>query len=148
MAARSKARKRALDVLYEADQRGRRPDDDAPSAPSLVDVLASRIAQPGTQASLPEYAVTIVEGVAEHGERIDEALRTFSHGWTLERMPVVDRAILRIASWEILFNDEVPDGVAIDEAVRLARTLSTDESPAFINGLLGRIAQLGPSLRD
>lgn len=157
MSARSKARKRALDVLYEADQRirssaGEEGDDGAPPVGDvravMIQVLADRIAHPGTQTSLPEYSVQIVEGVAEHVDRIDEALSTFSQGWTLARMPAVDRAVLRLASWEILYHEEVPDAVAIDEAVRLAKSLSTDESPAFVNGLLGRIAQMGSSLLD
>lgn len=114
----------------------------------MVDVLADRIANPGTQAALPEYTVQVVEGVAEHVEQIDEALSTFSQGWSLERMPAVDRALLRAATWEILYNAEVPNAVAIDEAVTLARSLSTDESPSFVNGLLARIAQMGPTLVD
>jgi len=77
---------------------------------------------------------------------IDEFLETYSQGWTLERMPSVDRIILRIGTWELLYNDDVPDGVAVSEAVALAKTLSTDESPSFINGLLGRLQQLKPSL--
>ncbi len=176
MAARSKARKRALDVIFEADQRAGRPDAHAielaaraeekaqrfgqtaapaptrgapePDRPSLTQVLAARISQPGTQTALPQYSVEIVEGVAAHADRIDEALTTFSQGWTLDRMPAVDRAILRIATWEIVFNDEVPDGVAIDEAVTLATSLSTDESASFVNGLLSRISVMGDSLRD
>jgi len=134
--ARTKARKRALDVLFEADQRGLDP----------VTLLAQRIEQPGTEAALPQYSVDLVEGVVAHGDRIDEVLATYSHGWTIERMPAVDRALLRIGTWEILFNDEVPDVVAVDEAVDLARSLSTDESPAFVNGLLARIVDLKPTL--
>jgi N utilization substance protein B len=88
---------------------------------------------------VPEYAVTLVEGVAAERERIDELLSTYAQGWTLERMPAVDRAVLRLGAWELLFNDEVPDAVAIDEAVELARTLSTDDSPGFVNGLLARL---------
>lgn len=130
--SRSKARKRAVDVLFEATQRGLPP----------VEVLAQRIVQPGTQTALPQYAVDIVEGVAEHRERIDEALTTYAQGWTLERMPAVDLAILRVGAWEILHNDELDDPVAIDEAVELARSLSTDDSPKFVNGLLGRISRL------
>jgi len=133
-------------VLYEADQRAI-PTIDA-DAPALIDVLNQRIARPGTQVALPHYAVQIVTGVSQQQERIDEALGTFSRGWTLERMPAVDRAILRVATWEILFNEEVPDAVAIDEALALATSLSTEESPSFINGLLGRISAMGPSLRD
>ncbi|UFU04734.1 transcription antitermination factor NusB [Ruania halotolerans] len=147
MPARTKARKRAVDVLYEADQRAVAAGTD-PGRPTPVSVLAERITEPGTQAALPEYAVEIVEGFAAHAERIDEVLSSFSQGWTLERMPTVDRAILRVGAWEVLYNDDVPDAVAIDEAVGLARSLSTDESPGFVNGLLGRISELGPSLVD
>ena len=136
MAARTKARKRALDVLFEADQRGLDP----------VTVLARRIAEPGTQAPVPQYSVDLVEGVVEHLERIDEVLATHSHGWTVARMPAVDRALLRVGVWEILYNDEVPDAVAVSEAVALAEELSTDESPSFVNGLLARIVELKPTL--
>jgi transcription antitermination protein NusB len=134
--ARTKARKRALDVLFEAEQRRLDP----------MTVLADRIAQPGTEAALPQYSVEIVEGVQTHRPRIDEVIATHSHGWTIERMPAVDRELLRIGAWEILFNDDVPDAVAVDEAVELARDLSTDESPGFVNGLLGRLVDLKPTL--
>ncbi len=136
MGARTKARKRALDVLFEAHQRQLDP----------LTLLAQRIVEPGTEAALPEYSVELVEGVAAHRERIDELLATHSHGWTLERMPAVDIELLRLGTWEILFNDEVPDAVAVDEAVELAGSLSTDESPSFINGLLGRLVDLKPTL--
>ncbi|MEP7763997.1 transcription antitermination factor NusB [Sanguibacter sp. 25GB23B1] len=136
MGARTKARKRALDVLFEAEQR----HIDAET------LLADRIVEPGTESSLPQYAVEIVEGVLDNINRIDELLETYSHGWTLERMPAVDRALLRIGTWEILFNDEVPDAVAIDEAVELSRSLSTDDSPSFVNGMLGRIVELKPTI--
>lgn len=140
-------------MLYEADQRTRRTTTDdgeeqVDFGEQAVQVLAARIAHPGTQAALPEYSVEIVEGVAARIERIDEALSTFSQGWTLARMPAVDLAVLRMATWEILYQDAVPDAVAIDEAVTLARSLSTDESPSFVNGLLARIAQMGSSLLD
>jgi len=92
------------------------------------------------------YTLEIVEGVVSQQPAIDEFLETYSQGWTLERMPSVDRIILRIGTWELLYNDDVPDGVAVSEAVALAKTLSTDESPSFINGLLGRLQQLKPSL--
>ncbi|GHD12199.1 hypothetical protein GCM10008096_27390 [Zhihengliuella salsuginis] len=92
------------------------------------------------------YTVTLVEGVLAQQERLDEILGTYAKGWTLDRMPSVDRSVLRIGAWEILFNDEVPDGVAVAEAVALVRDLSTDESPEFVNGLLGRIQQLKPTL--
>ena len=136
MGARTKARKRALDVLFEAEQR----DLD------VAELLARRVVEPGAETSLPQYSVDIVEGVLAHAERIDELLATHAHGWTVERMPAVDRALLRIGTWEILWNDDVPDAVAVDEAVSLARELSTDESPAFVNGLLGRIVVLKPTL--
>ncbi|HQY32686.1 transcription antitermination factor NusB [Actinotalea sp.] len=136
MAARSKARKRAVDVLFEADQRGLPP----------VELLAARLTEPGTQAALPQYSVDLVEGVVERQAQIDELISTYAHGWTLDRMPAVDRAVLRLGTWEILFNDDVPDAVAVDEAVELARALSTDDSPTFVNGLLGRIVDLKPTL--
>lgn len=134
MGARSKARKRALDLLFEADQRGLDP---------LV-LITERlgIAQP----PIPEYAVQIVEGVQARRERLDELISTYAQGWTLDRMPAVDRAVLRIGAWELLYNDEVPDAVAIDEAVELARSLSTDESPSFVNGLLARLLDVKPAV--
>ena len=92
------------------------------------------------------YTVDVVEGVTVMAENIDEFLATYSQGWTLERMPAVDRIILRIGTWELLYNDDVPDGVAVSEAVELAKMLSTDESPQFINGLLGRLQQIKPTL--
>ena len=136
MAARSKARKRAVDVLFEADQRGMAP----------LELLAARIAESGTQTSLPQYSVELVEGVISRQEQIDELIATYAHGWTLARMPAVDRAVVRLGIWEVLFADDVPDAVAVDEAVELARALSTDESPTFVNGLLGRIVDLKPTL--
>ncbi len=134
MSARGKARNRALEVLFEAEQRSVSP----------FDVLRSRREQ--TDQIVNPYTLEIVEGVVSHHVAIDEFLETYSQGWTLERMPSVDRAILRIGTWELLYNDDVPDGVAVSEAVALAKTLSTDESPSFINGLLGRLQQLKPSL--
>ena len=136
MAARSKARKRAVDVLFEADQRGVPP----------IELLAQRLTEPGTQTALPQYSVDLVEGVVERLAQIDELIATYAHGWTLDRMPAVDRAVLRLGAWEILYNDDVPDAVAVDEAVELARTLSTDDSPTYVNGLLGRLVDLKPTL--
>ncbi len=136
MSARTKARKRALNVLFEAEQR----DFNATM------LLADRIIDSGVQTSLPQYAVELVEGVVAHRGRIDELIETYSHGWTLERMPAVDRGLLRLGVWEILYNPDVPDAVAIDEAVALAGELSTDDSPSFINGLLARIMELKPTL--
>ncbi|WP_346927141.1 transcription antitermination factor NusB [uncultured Arthrobacter sp.] len=134
MSARGKARNRALDVLFEAEQR----------SVSAFDVLKSRREQ--TDQIVNPYTLEIVEGVVSHQVAIDEFLETYSQGWTLDRMPSVDRIILRIGTWELLYNDDVPDGVAVSEAVALAKTLSTDDSPSFINGLLGRLQQLKPSL--
>lgn len=134
MSARSKARQRALEVLFEGDVRG---------VPSH-DVLERRVAT--ASPPLNPYAVTLVEGVQTHLDRIDELLATYAVGWTLDRMPAVDRNILRIGAYELLWCDDVPDGVAISEAVALARELSTDESPTFVNGLLSRLQQLKPSL--
>ena len=134
MGARTKARKRALDLLFEADQRASDP----------LALLRERL--PAADPPVPEYTVTLVEGVVAHRERIDELLSTYSHGWTLDRMPSVDLQLLRLGVFELLWNDEVPDAVAIDEAVELARSLSTDDSPSFVNGLLGRIVQLKPTL--
>jgi N utilization substance protein B len=132
--ARSKARKRALDLLFEADQRGLDP----------VLLVAERL--PTAHPPISQYAVEIVEGVHRHRERIDELLATYAQGWTLDRMPGVDRVVLRIGAWELLFNDDVPDAVAIDEAVELVRLMSTEESPAFINGLLARLLEVKPSV--
>lgn len=134
MSARSKARKRALDTLFEADQR----DTDAAA------LLATQVTT--ALSPMPQYAVEIVEGVLAHRERIDELLSTYSQGWTLDRMPAVDRAVLRIGVWELLYNPEVPPAVAIDEAVELASSLSTDESPAFVNGLLSRLLEVRPAV--
>ena len=132
--ARSKARKRAIDVLFEADQRG---------VPAL-DVLAAR--QAAADPVLNPYTVTIVLGVVERRERLDELISTYAQGWSIERMPAVDRALLRLGAWEVLFSDEVPDAVAVDEAIILARSLSTDDSPTFVAGLLGRLVDLKPTL--
>jgi len=134
MAARSKARKRALDILYEADLRGRDP----------VTTLAERAASADPPVS--EYAVFLVEGVNANRERIDELLTTYSVGWTLDRMPPVDRNILRLGTYELLWVPDVPDAVAVSEAVELARQLSTDDSPGFVNGLLARLLDLKPML--
>lgn len=134
MGARSKARKRALDVLYEAGQRGVDP----------LETLKERLAQ--SDPPVPEYAVDLVEGVVRNRTRIDELLATYAEEWTLDRMPPVDLAALRIGTYELLWCDDVPDAVAVDEAVELTKSLSTDESPGFVNGLLARILQLKPSL--
>ncbi len=131
MSARHKARKRALDVLFQADLRGVDP----------LTVLADseRLRSEEGDSPLNPYVAELVTGVKSHQERIDELLTTYSLGWTLDRMPGVDRAILRLGAYEVLWGD-VPEAVALDEAVTLARELSTDDSPAFVNGLLARIA--------
>lgn len=136
MAARSKARKRAIDILFEAEQRGL----------NARDLLAERLAKPVTEAPLNQYTADLVEGVVSHWTDINELLSTYSQGWTIERMPSVDRAILRLGAWEIVYSDDIPDGVAISEAVELATSLSTDDSPKFVNGLLGRLAEVKPTL--
>lgn len=134
MSARTKARRRALDVLFEAEQRDVSP------------LEAMRLRRETTDITVNDYTMTLIEGVMAHGERIDEILSTYAKGWTLDRMPSVDRTILRLGTWELLYNDDVPDGVAVAEAVATAQVFSTDDSPEFINGLLGRIQQLKPTL--
>ncbi|MGV8885264.1 MAG: transcription antitermination factor NusB [Microbacteriaceae bacterium] len=134
MGARSKARKRALDVLYGADVRGQSINE------ALAAESARADADPKRSSSWP-YARDIVIGITEHGDEIDELIETYAQGWTISRMPAVDRAIVRIGMWEILFNEEIPDGVAISEAVESATVLSTEDSAGFVNGLLARVAQ-------
>jgi N utilization substance protein B len=130
-----------LDVLFEADQKGR-----GDTADDLLALLEERKQITVAQGPFPPYAAEIVTGVAAHGGEIDELLRTYSQGWSLERMAAVDRAILRLGAWELLYNDDVPDAVAVDEAVNLATELSTDESPSFVNGLLARLMEIKPTL--
>jgi transcription antitermination protein NusB len=135
--ARSKARKRALDLLFEAELRGE----------PVIALMEERSALgPEGGPPVPEYAAELVRGVQAHRERIDELLASYAEGWTLDRMPGVDRNILRIGAYELLWADDVPDGVAISEAVQLARELSTDASPSFVNGLLARLLDLKPEL--
>ena len=136
MAARSKARKRAVDLLFEAEQRG----EDA------HDLLAERLARPVTEAPLNQSTADLVEGVVAHWSDINELLSTYSQGWSLDRMPSVDRAVLRVGAFEVLYSADVPEGVAIAEAVELAKSLSTDDSPKFVNGLLARLAEVKPTL--
>jgi len=136
MGARSKARKRAVDFLYEADLLGTDP----------VTLLAERVGSPDIP-PVNDYTVTLVEGVTAHRVRIDDLISEHAEGWTLQRMPAVDRAVLRIGLYELLWAADVPDAVAIDEAVELAKGLSTDDSPRFVNGVLGRIAVIADQLR-
>jgi N utilization substance protein B len=134
MAARSKARKRALDVLFASELRGESPND----------ALDRAIAE--GDAPTNAYTVTLVRGVVERQARIDEILADYAEGWTLARMPAVDRNVLRLGVYELLFVDDVPDAVAVSEAMALVRDLSTDESPAFVNGILGNIQRNKSSL--
>ncbi|MFD0201018.1 NusB antitermination factor [Saccharothrix carnea] len=136
MGARSKARKRAVDVLYEADLRGADP----------VTLLADRVGSTDVP-PVNDYTIVLVEGVTAHRARIDDLISEHAEGWTLQRMPAVDRAVLRIGLYELLWASDVPDAVAIDEAVELAKGLSTDDSPRFVNGVLGRIAVIADQLR-
>ena len=134
MSARTKARKRALDILFSSDVRG----DDL--GVTLAAEATRAASEPAREASWL-YAREIVDGIIDHRDEIDEHITTHSRDWKLERMPAVDRALLRIGAWEILHNDEVPTAVAIDEAVELAKEFSTDDSGAFVNGVLARIAR-------
>jgi transcription antitermination protein NusB len=133
VAARSKARKRALDVLYESDVRSVDP----------LTTLADRVKY--AEPPVNDYTIELVEGVQAHRSRIDAILSDYAEGWTIERMPDVDRAVLRLGVYELLWRDEVPDAVAIDEAVELAKSLSTDESPRFVNGVLARVLRDKPA---
>jgi N utilization substance protein B len=132
MSARRKARKRALDVLYEAEMRD----------VAIREVLTAYLGRlPSPKPEQLSYTVDVVEGVADHAARLDELIASYAEGWTLDRMPPVDRNLARIAVYELLYRDDIDDPVAITEAVELARTLSTDDSPRFLNGVLGRIAE-------
>jgi N utilization substance protein B len=134
MSARTKARKRALDVLFASELRSENP----------VEALERAIAE--GEGPTNQYTATLVRGVAEHQARIDELLASYSEGWSLSRMPAVDRNVLRLGVFEILYADDVPDAVAVTEAMTLVRELSTDESPAFVNGVLGNIVRNKASL--
>lgn len=134
MSARTKARKRAIDILYVADVR------QIPIPEALAAAAERAAGEPARSASWL-YARELVDGVLDHQAEIDELIQTYARGWSLERMPFVDRAIVRIAIWELVFNDEIPAGVAIDEAVEAAKLLSTDESSGFVHGVLASVAQ-------
>ena len=129
MSARGKARKRALDLIFAAEARGRGPRE-------FLEEQVEAGERPTN-----DYTVTLVEGVADHLARIDELISTYAEGWSLDRMPAVDRNVLRLGVFEVLWVDDVPDAVAVSEAVNLVRDLSTDESPAFVNGVLGHIVR-------
>ena len=132
MGARTKARKRALDLLFESDLRGSDP----------LAMTAERVA--AAEPPVSDYAVSLIEGVTAQRTRIDEVIASYAEGWDVERMPAVDRNLLRIAVYELLWCEDIPDAVAIDEAVELAKLLSTDDSPRFVNGVLGRIVLARP----
>jgi N utilization substance protein B len=133
VSARSKSRKRAVDAVFAADIRKISPLQ-------LLSEVEELAADRQNQEPIFDYARQIVTGVVEHHEEIDDLLETYSQGWALDRMPTLDRAILRVAVWEILYNSDVPDAVAVNEAVELAKELSTDDSGSFINGLLTKIS--------
>lgn len=135
MSARSKARKRAVDVLYESDARGI----------AATRTLDERVAL--ADPPINEFTVSLIEGVANNSARIDAILTEYAEGWSVERMPGVDRAILRLGVYELLWREaDVPSAVVIDEAVELAKTLSTDESPRFVNGVLARVLRDKPAI--
>ncbi|HNO38840.1 MAG TPA: transcription antitermination factor NusB [Marmoricola sp.] len=134
MSARSKARKRAVDLMYAAELR-RVP---------VSELLAQQPADP----PINPYTIELIDGVTGNRPRIDEILGSFAHGWSLDRMPAVDRNVLRLAVFELVFNEDVPDAVAITEAVKLVGDLSTDESPAFVNGVLSSVARERETLRQ
>ncbi|WJL95574.1 transcription antitermination factor NusB [Microbacterium sp. ET2] len=134
MSARTKARKRALDILFQADVRGE-------DLGVILAAEAKRAASEPARETSWLYAREIVDGIIDQRDDIDEQITTFAKDWSLARMPAVDRALLRIGAWEILYNDAVPAAVAIDEAVELAKEFSTDDSGAFVHGVLGRISR-------
>jgi N utilization substance protein B len=137
---RHHARKRAVDLLFEAEARGLTAADVAEQRTALAE------SKPEID-SLSPYTVTVARGVTEHAAHIDELISAHLQGWTLQRLPAVDRAVLRVAVWELLHADDVPEPVAVDEAVELAKELSTDDSPGFVNGVLGQVMLVTPQIR-
>ena len=137
---RHQARKRAVEVLFEAEARGLTAAEIADSRTTLAE---SDIETSG----LNPYTVTVAHGVTEHAAHVDDLISAHLQGWTLERLPAVDRAILRVAVWELLHAEDVPEPVAVDEAVELAKKLSTDDSPGFVNGVLGQVMLVTPQIR-
>lgn len=132
--ARGRARRRALEILFEAEQRNT----------TALEALQRR--RDYTEQTINPYTVEIINGVITHQEQIDELLAQYAHGWTLDRMLGMDKSILRLGSWELLFNEEMPDGAAVNEAVNMAREYSNDDSPSYVNGVLGRLQELKPTL--
>jgi N utilization substance protein B len=137
---RHQARKRAVDLLFEAEARGLTPAEVADARNALAE-------QQTDVRALNPYTVTVARGVTQHAAHIDDLISAHLQGWTLDRLPAVDRAILRVAVWELLHANDVPEPVAVDEAVELAKKLSTDESPGFVNGVLGQIMLVTPQIR-
>lgn len=137
---RHQARKRAVDLLFEAEARGITPAEVADARNALAQGESDI-------APLNPYTVTVARGVTDHSDHIDDLISAHLQGWTLERLPAVDRAVLRVAVWELLHADDVPEPVAVDEAVELAKKLSTDDSPAFVNGVLGQVMLVTPQIR-
>ena len=138
MSARSKARKQALDLLYEADIRGG----------SALEFLQSRdVVEDGPDARpIRDFTKELIGGIAENSRKIDELITTYAQGWDMDRLPAVDRNILRLAIYEIVWSTELADGIAIDEALSLAKELSTDESAGYIHGVLGKISSIKESI--
>jgi len=138
VSARSKARKAALDLLFEADIRGTN---------ALETLVVRDVVEEGPDARpIRDYTKELIVGISEHYRKIDELITTYAQGWDMDRLPAVDRNILRLGIYEILWGEQIPDAVAIDEALDLARELSTDDSAGFIHGVLGRIASIKESL--
>ncbi|AIY46465.1 transcription antitermination factor NusB [Mycolicibacterium fortuitum] len=137
---RHQARKRAVDLLFEAEARGLTPE-------AVADSRAALAEDKDDVTPLNPYTVSVARGVTEHAAHIDDLISAHLQGWTLERLPAVDRAILRVAVWELLHAEDVPEPVAVDEAVELAKELSTDESPGFVNGVLGQVMLVTPQIR-
>src|SRR6476469_9396280 len=137
---RHQARKRAVDLLLEAEARGLTPAEVAEARDALAEKESDR-------STLNPYTVTVARGVTEHSAHVDDLISAHLQGWTLDRLPAVDRAVLRVAVWELLYAEDVPEPVAVDEAVELAKSLSTDESPGFVNGVLGQVMLVTPQIR-
>jgi N utilization substance protein B len=135
VSARRKARKRALDFLYEADLR----------SANLLDLYHSR---PAEDLSQEGYVLTLLQGVTEHNAKIDELIVTYAQGWDMDRMPAIDRNLLRLSIYEILWESGLDDKIAVNEAVEMAAEISTTESSAYINGVLGRIIAIKASILD
>jgi len=137
---RHQARKRAVDLLFESEARGLTPAE-------IADGRTELARKDPDVSALNPYTVTVARGVTEHATHVDDLISAHLQGWTLDRLPAVDRAILRVAVWELLHAEDVPEPVAVDEAVELAKQLSTDESPGFVNGVLGQVMLVTPQIR-